>query len=85
MVSLHRAWLSSVLEGICGGSAASRLLGVPYTWVLPQARAGRIPHHRLTRRGCPVIFRAGRTAAVRARDAPLLKNVAMHFVERRPG
>jgi hypothetical protein len=26
-----------------------------------------------------------RTAAVRAREAPLLKNVAMHFVERRPG
>jgi excisionase family DNA binding protein len=27
--------------------AASRLLGVPHTWVLEQARAGRIPHHRL--------------------------------------
>lgn len=27
--------------------AASKLLGVPYTWLLAQARAGRIPHHRL--------------------------------------
>jgi excisionase family DNA binding protein len=27
--------------------AAGRLLGVPHTWQLAQARAGRIPHHRL--------------------------------------
>ena len=27
--------------------AASKLLGVPYTWLLAQARAGQIPHHRL--------------------------------------
>ncbi|HTZ63262.1 MAG TPA: helix-turn-helix domain-containing protein [Solirubrobacteraceae bacterium] len=27
--------------------AASELLGVPHTWLLAQARAGRIPHHRL--------------------------------------
>jgi excisionase family DNA binding protein len=27
--------------------AAGRLLGVPHTWLLTQARAGRIPHHRL--------------------------------------
>lgn len=27
--------------------AASHLLGVPHTWLLSQARAGRIPHHRL--------------------------------------
>lgn len=27
--------------------AASRMLGVPYTWLLAQAREGRIPHHRL--------------------------------------
>jgi excisionase family DNA binding protein len=26
---------------------ASTLLGVPYTWLLAQARAGKIPHHRL--------------------------------------
>ncbi len=26
---------------------ASVLLGVPYTWLLAQARAGKIPHHRL--------------------------------------
>jgi excisionase family DNA binding protein len=29
--------------------AAGRLLGVPHTWLLAQARAGRIPHHRLGR------------------------------------
>ncbi len=28
-------------------TAAGRLLGVPHTWLLAQARAGRIPHHRL--------------------------------------
>ena len=27
--------------------AASTLLGVPYTWLLAQARTGKIPHHRL--------------------------------------
>jgi hypothetical protein len=27
--------------------AASVLLGVPYTWLLAQARANKIPHHRL--------------------------------------
>ncbi|HLI33273.1 MAG TPA: helix-turn-helix domain-containing protein [Solirubrobacteraceae bacterium] len=27
--------------------AASRILGVPHTWLLAQARAGKIPHHRL--------------------------------------
>jgi hypothetical protein len=27
--------------------AASTLLSVPYTWLLVQARAGTIPHHRL--------------------------------------
>jgi excisionase family DNA binding protein len=27
--------------------AASTLLGVPYTWLLAQAREDKIPHHRL--------------------------------------
>lgn len=27
--------------------AAGKLLGVPPTWLLAQARAGRVPHHRL--------------------------------------
>ena len=27
--------------------AASQMLGVPHTWLLAQARDGRIPHHRL--------------------------------------
>jgi excisionase family DNA binding protein len=27
--------------------AASLMLGVPHTWLLAQARAGQIPHHRL--------------------------------------
>jgi excisionase family DNA binding protein len=26
---------------------AGALLGVPHTWLLAQARAGRVPHHRL--------------------------------------
>ena len=26
---------------------AARLLGVPPTWLLAQARAGKVPHHRL--------------------------------------
>ena len=33
---------------------ASNLLGVPYTWLLAQARANKIPHHRLGHLcGCP--------------------------------
>ncbi|HEX3854968.1 MAG TPA: helix-turn-helix domain-containing protein, partial [Polyangiaceae bacterium] len=27
--------------------AAGKLLGVPYTWLLTQARERKIPHHRL--------------------------------------
>jgi excisionase family DNA binding protein len=27
--------------------AAGQLLGVPYTWLLAQARSGRVPHHKL--------------------------------------
>jgi excisionase family DNA binding protein len=27
--------------------AASKLLGIPPTWLLAQARDGRVPHHRL--------------------------------------
>ncbi|MHB1809421.1 MAG: helix-turn-helix domain-containing protein [Solirubrobacteraceae bacterium] len=27
--------------------AAGKILGVPHTWLLTQAREGRIPHHRL--------------------------------------
>jgi excisionase family DNA binding protein len=27
--------------------AASKLLGIPPTWLLAQAREGRVPHHRL--------------------------------------
>ncbi len=27
--------------------AAAQLLNVPHTWVLAQARAGTVPHHRL--------------------------------------
>jgi excisionase family DNA binding protein len=34
-------------ERLIDARAAGRLLGVPHTWVLAQARAGRIPHHRL--------------------------------------
>jgi excisionase family DNA binding protein len=34
-------------EPLIDARAAGRLLGVPHTWVLAQARAGQIPHHRL--------------------------------------
>jgi excisionase family DNA binding protein len=34
-------------EPLIDARVAGRLLGVPHTWVLAQARAGRIPHHRL--------------------------------------
>jgi excisionase family DNA binding protein len=43
------------VRGVSGGGftplidakAAGEMLGVPHTWLLAQARAGRIPHHRL--------------------------------------
>jgi|GEM_PF-2775120 excisionase family DNA binding protein len=35
------------LSPLIDAKAAGRLLGVPHTWLLAQARAGRIPHHRL--------------------------------------
>jgi len=35
--------------GLINAEAASELLGVPKTWVLAEARAGRIPHLRLGR------------------------------------
>jgi excisionase family DNA binding protein len=34
-------------EQLIDARVAGRLLGVPHTWVLAQAREGRIPHHRL--------------------------------------
>lgn len=49
-----RRSLRRVVQGTTGrftplidAKAASQLLGVPYTWLLAQARAGKIPHHRL--------------------------------------
>jgi len=38
----HRAFTPLI-----DAKAAGELLGVPHTWLLAQARAGRIPHHRL--------------------------------------
>jgi excisionase family DNA binding protein len=38
---------TSSFTPLIDAKAASRLLGVPHTWLLAQARAGRIPHHRL--------------------------------------
>lgn len=46
--------------------AAGELLGVPHTWLLAQARAGRIPHHRL---GHYVRFNPEGFEGVAARDA----------------
>lgn len=36
-----------VFTPLIDAKAASILLGVPYTWLLAQAREGKIPHHRL--------------------------------------
>jgi excisionase family DNA binding protein len=36
-----------VFTPLIDAKAASLLLGVPHTWLLAQAREGRIPHHRL--------------------------------------
>jgi excisionase family DNA binding protein len=38
---------AQMLTPLIDARAASKLLGVPHTWLLAQARAGRIPHHRL--------------------------------------
>jgi excisionase family DNA binding protein len=38
---------SRTFTPLIDAKAASTLLGVPYTWLLAQARAGQIPHHRL--------------------------------------
>ncbi len=50
----HRTIKGRVLQNVrraftplIDAKAASTLLGVPYTWLLAQARAGTIPHHRL--------------------------------------
>jgi excisionase family DNA binding protein len=44
----HRAVHSdSPSFALIDAEAASGMLGVPYTWLLAQAREGRIPHHRL--------------------------------------
>jgi excisionase family DNA binding protein len=34
-------------EPLIDARIAGRMLGVPHTWVLAQAREGKIPHHRL--------------------------------------
>ncbi len=47
---LHRRRVIAETAGftpLLDAKAAGRLLGVPHTWLLAQARAGRIPHHRL--------------------------------------
>lgn len=36
-------WLAPLIDA----KAAGRLMGLPHTWLLAQARAGTIPHHRL--------------------------------------
>ncbi len=40
---------SRAFTPLIDAKAASGLLGVPHTWLLAQAREGRIPHHRLGR------------------------------------
>jgi excisionase family DNA binding protein len=43
----HRGIETAGFTPLIDAKAASKLLGVPYTWLLAQARAGQIPHHRL--------------------------------------
>lgn len=38
---------TGVFTPLIDAKAAGELLGVPHTWLLAQARAARIPHHRL--------------------------------------
>jgi excisionase family DNA binding protein len=38
---------ASAFTPLIDAKAAGQLLGAPHTWLLAQARAGRIPHHRL--------------------------------------
>ena len=38
---------TAVFAPLLDAKAASELLGVPPSWLLAQARAGRVPHHRL--------------------------------------
>jgi excisionase family DNA binding protein len=54
------AELSRGFAPLLDAKAAGRMLGVPHSWLLAQARAGRIPHHRL---GHYVRFDAGDLAA----------------------
>jgi excisionase family DNA binding protein len=46
---LHRRRIAETagFTPLIDAKAASKLLGVPHTWLLAQARAGTIPHHRL--------------------------------------
>jgi excisionase family DNA binding protein len=43
----HRSIQTTTFTPLIDAKAASKLLGVPHTWLLAQARAGQIPHHRL--------------------------------------
>lgn len=43
----RRATATNGFTPLIDAKAAGKLLGVPHTWLLAQARAGRIPHHRL--------------------------------------
>jgi excisionase family DNA binding protein len=45
--SIKGAAEPKVFAPLLDAKEASMLLGVPHTWLLAQARAGRIPHHRL--------------------------------------
>ena len=46
---LHRRSVAGTagFTPLIDAKAAGRLLGIPHTWLLAQARAGAIPHHRL--------------------------------------
>lgn len=43
----HKLTARHVFTPLIDAKTASKLLGVPHTWLLAQARTGNIPHHRL--------------------------------------
>jgi excisionase family DNA binding protein len=48
-LSARAARAADSFTGLIDAREAAELLGVPYTWLLAEARARRIPHHRLGR------------------------------------
>jgi excisionase family DNA binding protein len=48
-IAARAAAATDAMTRLIDAREAAELLGVPYTWLLAEARARRIPHHRLGR------------------------------------